>query len=61
MSNWTWRLEVDEEGKLTIPQELLDQLGWKEDTELVWSEDEYGVKLERLQQPQDTLSQQDDS
>ena len=60
MSDFTWNLEVGEDGLLTFPQELLDQLGWGEDTDLVWTIDEFGgITLERA--PQDKPEQQGDS
>jgi len=38
-------VEVDDHGEcfLTLPDEMLDEMGWTEGTELEWSEDEYGT------------------
>ncbi len=45
-------VEVDEHGEcfLTLPDELLDEMGWTEGTELDWSEDIDGtVILKKLE------------
>lgn len=34
--NLTWTCNIDEEGILTFPDELLERLGWKEGDELEW-------------------------
>ena len=38
MSNTTYSLPIDEEGVLVFPDELVDQLGWKEGDELFFRE-----------------------
>lgn len=40
-------VEVDEHGEcfLTLPDEMLDEMGWDEGTLLDWSEDEYGTVI----------------
>jgi len=40
-------VEVDDHGEcfLTLPDEMLDEMGWGEGTELEWSEDEYGTVM----------------
>ena len=59
MTKYSWTLEVDEEGMVILPEELLDQLGWDDETELVWSETEDGFRLEKVSP--DNAPQQDDS
>jgi AbrB family looped-hinge helix DNA binding protein len=45
-----WTVPVDEEGVLTLPNEILDELGWKEGDNLEWLDQEDGslilVKVE---------------
>jgi len=37
-----WTLKVDEEGLMTIPEDVLSELGWKVDDVLEWSENDDG-------------------
>jgi len=41
-SDQTWRVSVDEEGILQLPDELLTTLGWKENDLLEWVEENDG-------------------
>lgn len=45
-----WTVPIDEEGVLTLPNEILDELGWKEGDDLEWLDQEDGslilVKVE---------------
>ena len=34
--NLTWKATIDEEGILSIPDELIEKLGWEEGDELEW-------------------------
>lgn len=34
--NLAWRVPIDEEGILTLPDELIEKLGWKEGDDLEW-------------------------
>jgi bifunctional DNA-binding transcriptional regulator/antitoxin component of YhaV-PrlF toxin-antitoxin module len=38
MSNTTYKLTLDEDGVLVFPDELVDQVGWKEGDELFFRE-----------------------
>ena len=37
-----WTLKVDGEGYMTIPEDVLNELGWKVDDVLEWSENDDG-------------------
>ena len=37
-----WTLKVDEEGYMTIPEDVLNELGWSVDDVLEWSENDDG-------------------
>lgn len=37
-----WTVPIDEDGVLTLPDELLESLGWKEGDELEWLDQEDG-------------------
>jgi hypothetical protein len=41
----TWRLPVDENGVLTLPDEVWQTLGWKEGDTLEWIDQEDGSFL----------------
>jgi bifunctional DNA-binding transcriptional regulator/antitoxin component of YhaV-PrlF toxin-antitoxin module len=41
-TNQRWTVSVDEEGILTLPDELLAQLGWVENDTLEWTEEADG-------------------
>jgi bifunctional DNA-binding transcriptional regulator/antitoxin component of YhaV-PrlF toxin-antitoxin module len=40
-------VDVDDHGEcfLTLPDEMLNEMGWSEGTLLEWSEDEYGTVM----------------
>jgi bifunctional DNA-binding transcriptional regulator/antitoxin component of YhaV-PrlF toxin-antitoxin module len=38
----SWVVEVDEEGMINFPDELLNQLGWKEGDVVEWVDNEDG-------------------
>jgi bifunctional DNA-binding transcriptional regulator/antitoxin component of YhaV-PrlF toxin-antitoxin module len=38
----SWTLSVDEEGLLTFPPEVLEELGWKEGDTLLWEDGKDG-------------------
>jgi AbrB family looped-hinge helix DNA binding protein len=46
-----WTVPIDEKGVLTLPDEILDELGWKEGDDLEWLDQEDGslilVKVEK--------------
>lgn len=41
-TNQRWTVSVDEEGILTLPDELLSQLGWGENDTVEWTEESDG-------------------
>jgi bifunctional DNA-binding transcriptional regulator/antitoxin component of YhaV-PrlF toxin-antitoxin module len=41
-TNQCWTVSVDEEGILTLPDELFSQLGWVENDTLEWTEEADG-------------------
>ena len=47
-----WSVSVDEEGILTLPDELLAQLGWGENDTLEWTEEADGsIILTKCENP----------
>jgi bifunctional DNA-binding transcriptional regulator/antitoxin component of YhaV-PrlF toxin-antitoxin module len=50
----SWTLPIDEEGVLTLPDALLEHLGWQEGDELEWIDQEDGsFVLRKLTEPED--------
>ena len=43
-----WTLTVDDDGMLTLPDDLIEKLGWKEGDELEWIDSQDGtLRLEK--------------
>ena len=62
MARKTWLIPVDEDGLITIPEDLLDETGWDEGTSLSWEYDEDGsIKLTRSPDDLDTTSPESSS
>lgn len=43
--NYTWRATIDEDGVLTLPDEVIAQLGWKDADEFEWIDQSDGSFL----------------
>jgi len=39
----SWALEVDENGIITFPPEMLEELGWKAGDKLLWRDNKNGT------------------
>lgn len=60
MSKQSWVLPVDEDGVITFPADLIDQMGWSEGTVLEWDIREDGsisLKAATDEDPQETSEQ----
>jgi len=57
MTKKSWLLTVGEDGLITIPDELLEETGWNNETNLSWEYDENGaIKITKSLDDQDTIS-----
>ena len=56
-----WTLHVDEDGVLTLPDELWDTLGWSEGDEIEFLEQEDGSFLLVKAEPQDGVAEEVES
>ena len=55
MAKKSWLLTAGEDGIITIPDELLEETGWDEDTYLSWEYEENGmIKLTQHHDDPDT-------
>ena len=62
MTRKTWLVTVDDDGLVTIPDEIMDAAGWGADTYLSWEYDENGsIKLTRHHDDPDTTSSESSS
>ena len=62
MTRKSWLLTVGEDGLITIPDELLEETGWDDQTYLSWEYDENGsIKLTKNLDDQDTTSPESSS
>ena len=60
MSEQSWVLPVDEDGVITFPADLIDQMGWSEGTVLEWDIGEEGSMSRKAatgEDPQETSEQ----
>jgi bifunctional DNA-binding transcriptional regulator/antitoxin component of YhaV-PrlF toxin-antitoxin module len=57
----SWTLHVDEDGVLTLPDELWDTLGWSEGDEIEFLEQEDGSFLLVKADPQDGVEEEVES
>ena len=57
MAKKTWVLPVDEEGVISFPEDLMNTMGWKEGTSLLWQVAPDGsIQLKSADHPNDDLS-----
>ena len=62
MAKKSWLLTADQDGIITIPDELLEETGWDDQTCLSWEYDENGmIKLTQHHDDQDTTSPESNS
>jgi bifunctional DNA-binding transcriptional regulator/antitoxin component of YhaV-PrlF toxin-antitoxin module len=49
IEKWTLPIEVNEEGEqiVTLPEDLLDTIGWNQGDELEWVVDDRGIILRK--------------
>ena len=62
MTKKSWLLTVGDDGVITIPDELLEETGWDDETSLSWEYDENGaIKLTKNLDDPNKASPESDS